>query len=408
MTFWILTGALALAVSAALALTLLRGRKGEASSAAYDLRVYRDQLREVDRDRERGILSDAEAERLRAEVSRKVLAADADLRASGAGTAQPHAAGLGLAALTAVVLTGGSLWLYAGIGAPHYPDLPIKARLAASEQARAERLTQAEAEARVPPRPMLEEASPEYLALLDKLRAAVERNGGDIQGWTLLARNEAIVGNDRAAHRAQARVIEIKGEDARAEDYAFLADLMIKAAGGYISTEAEAALRDALERDPRQGPALFYLGDYFLQVDRPDAAFRTWNKLLEQSPPDAPWVPPIRGMIEDVAARAGIPYQLPAAEAAPGPSAADIEAMSEMEAGDRDAAIRGMVARLSDRLATEGGTASEWARLINAYGVLGETAQAEAIWAEAQQVFAGREAELAEVRAAAQSAGVAE
>jgi cytochrome c-type biogenesis protein CcmH len=75
---------------------------------------------------------------------------------------------------------------------------------------------------------------------------------------------------------------------------------------------------------------------------------------------------------------------------------------------ERQDMVRGMVAQLSERLATQGGSAGEWARLIAAYGVLGETDRAQAIWAEAQQRFAGRAADLEVVRAAAAQAGVAE
>ena len=74
---------------------------------------------------------------------------------------------------------------------------------------------------------------------------------------------------------------------------------------------------------------------------------------------------------------------------------------------DRQDMIRGMVANLSERLATQGGTAPEWARLITAYGVLGNTDQASAIWTEAQGRFAERPEELATIRAAAEQAGVA-
>jgi cytochrome c-type biogenesis protein CcmH len=147
------------------------------------------------------------------------------------------------------------------------------------------------------------------------------------------------------------------------------------------------------------------------QVDRPDAAFRLWRDLLEESMPGAPWVPPIRAGIEELAARAGVRYELPpreAAPAAPGPSAGDVEAAGDMDPEARMQMIRGMVAQLSDRLATEGGTAEDWARLINAYGVLGETERARAIWAEAQSVFAEIPEGLATVRAAAENAGVAQ
>ncbi|HBM59260.1 MAG TPA: c-type cytochrome biogenesis protein CcmI, partial [Citreicella sp.] len=44
MLFWILCGAAALVVAAALAAALLRGRPEPASAESHDLRVYRDQL----------------------------------------------------------------------------------------------------------------------------------------------------------------------------------------------------------------------------------------------------------------------------------------------------------------------------------------------------------------------------
>ena len=75
---------------------------------------------------------------------------------------------------------------------------------------------------------------------------------------------------------------------------------------------------------------------------------------------------------------------------------------------ERQQMIRGMVEGLSQRLATEGGTAQEWARLIGAYGVLGETGKARQIWAEARETFAGRAQALEVLRAAAARAGVAE
>ena len=52
--FWVLTGVLSLAVTALLAMALLRGRRQTGPAAAYDLQVYRDQLKEIDRDAARG------------------------------------------------------------------------------------------------------------------------------------------------------------------------------------------------------------------------------------------------------------------------------------------------------------------------------------------------------------------
>jgi len=70
--------------------------------------------------------------------------------------------------------------------------------------------------------------------------------------------------------------------------------------------------------------------------------------------------------------------------------------------------VRELVQNLSDRLSSEGGSAQEWARLIASLGILGDVEQAEARWGEARISFAGDPDGLAEIRAAAQRAGVAE
>lgn len=413
MVFWIVTGALALIVSGIIGLTLLRGRVGDKPPAAYDLQVYRDQLKEVDRDLTRGVIGAEDAERIRAEVSRRVLAADAQLKRGGDSGGQPRRSGLILTLVLGALMVGGSLMLYAQLGAPGLGDLPLKTRMAASDMARANRLNQADAEARMPATDIAPEASEEFMTLMERLRQTVQERDGDLRGLTLLARNEAALGNYVAAYDAQQKIIDAKGDEASAGDYAYLAELKISAAGGYVSQEAEQALRNALERNPEIPPARYYMGLYLMQVDRPDAAFRTWDRLLRESNPNAPWVPAIRTNIEELAWRAGVTdYQLPDAPAATpplaGPSAADIEAAGDMSDEDRQQMIEGMVQGLSQRLANEGGTPAEWAQLIRVLGVQGKTEQAGEIWAEAQGVFAEMPEALDQVRAAAQAAGVAE
>ncbi|WP_199260796.1 c-type cytochrome biogenesis protein CcmI, partial [Paracoccus binzhouensis] len=85
--FWMICAALAGVVAIAIAAPLLRRPgAGAEPAAAYDLRVYRDQLREVGRDLERGLIDPADAERLRVEIGRKVLAADRALQRAGSGS----------------------------------------------------------------------------------------------------------------------------------------------------------------------------------------------------------------------------------------------------------------------------------------------------------------------------------
>ncbi|MAO26072.1 c-type cytochrome biogenesis protein CcmI [Roseovarius sp.] len=407
--FWIISVGLAALAALVLMRALLRGRIGDEAPAAYDLRVYRDQLRGVDRDLERGVLTETEAARLRTEVSRRILTADAQLKAQGPAGDQPKGPSRVLAGVLVLGLVGGAAALYMQLGAPGYGDLPLSDRLAASERMRANLPTQAELEAAQAETPQTDpQVAGDFLALMEKLREAVASNPDDLQGLGLLARNEARLGNYAAARKAQARIVEIKGEAATGRDHALLADLMISAANGTVSAEAEAALRAALTRTPGEATALYYLGLYYTQVDRPDATLRIWDGLLRSSPPDAPWLTPIRAMIPEVAARAGVRYDLPESPALPGPNADDIAAAEEMSAEDRAAFVRGMVGQLSERLASRGGTPQEWARLITALGVLGESDRARAIAQEAREVFAGNAQAIDLIDGAASQAGVAE
>jgi len=61
---------------------------------------------------------------------------------------------------------------------------------------------------------------------------------------------------------------------------------------------------------------------------------------------------------------------------------------------------------LSERLASEGGSPAEWARLIGALAVLGEKPRAQSIFDEAKSVFASDETALGTVTDAARNAGL--
>jgi len=412
MAFWIAAAGIGLAVTVLLLLALLRGHAGDGPSAAHDLRVYRDQLREVDRDLARGVIAPAEAGRLRTEVARRVLEADRALGddARTGDDAAPRRITLAMAGVVAAVMLGG-VWTYARLGAPGYPDLPIAGRLAASEEVYRTRPSQAEAEAAAAARaPAPGPVDPAFSTLMDQLRRALKDRPDDLEGHRLLARNESGLGNYAAAAAAQRRVIAILGDAVSADDHAMLAEMMILGAGGYVSPEAEAEITRALQRDPLNGTATYYAGLMFAQVGRPDRTFSLWAPLLDRSLPDDPWVTPLRAQLMQVASEAGEDnYALPdAAGTAPGPDADAVAAAAEMTPEQRQEMVRGMVAQLSDRLATQGGSAGEWARLITSYGVLGETDRARAIWTEAQQLFGDRAADIEVLRAAAAQAGVAE
>lgn len=402
--FW----APALALVAMLALLMARALRGaadagpQATDGQGDVAAYRAQLDEVARDVARGTLAPEEADRLRAEVARRLLAADQAAQASAPQSAS-DAARAPVAALGLVVLAlGGGVALYLWLGAPGYPDLPLAERLARAEAAYRDRPSQdaAETAARQPDR--LPEAGQER-DLVVKLRAAVAARPGDIEGHRLLARTEASLGNFAAARVAAARVVALRGALATAEDHADLAELMILAAGGAVVTpEAEAELVLALSADPLNGKARYYSGLMLALVGRPDKAFALWRPLLEDSTPEDPWFDPVRTQIEGLAAAAGVAYAPP--DPAAVPDAGALAAAEGMTGDERQEMIAAMVAGLEDRLMTTGGSAAEWARLVTALGVLGEDARKQAAVAAARAALAQDPEGLAAVEAAASGA----
>ncbi|MBE0414816.1 c-type cytochrome biogenesis protein CcmI [Yoonia sp.] len=398
MIFWLICLVLALAVAAIVVMPLLR--PAPVTDKSPDVALYRGQLDELDRDVERGVLAPDEAERARAEVARRLLAANKTKQRPLVASHPRRAVSI----VVVIAVLGFAFGVYKTLGVPGYGDLPIKARLAASDEIRAARPGQEALEAAAPDMPPVD-APEDYLTAIAQLRTIAPTRADDLQAWELLAYHEAELRNYGAAARAQARVIDLKGAATDIEDMRRLLDMMVTAAGGFVSPEAEQVIRRILDRDADNYAARYYLGALYNQTDRPDIAYRLWREIAENGDPEVFHVAAARDQIEDAAFRAGIEYTLPTLR---GPSAADIDNAQDMTPEERQAMIGNMVAGLADRLANEGGTASDWARLITAYGVMGDTDAARAVWVEAREVFGTSAAAMQVLTQAAQSAGALE
>src|SRR5688572_15272924 len=80
---------------------LLRDGGKEGTRADFDAAVYRDQLKEIDSDRDRGLIGADEAEAARTEIARRLLAADVEGHTTGGSGARmsPRSVAAGLAVL---------------------------------------------------------------------------------------------------------------------------------------------------------------------------------------------------------------------------------------------------------------------------------------------------------------------
>jgi cytochrome c-type biogenesis protein CcmH len=403
-----------LAIVWALLPLLKQEKSAPAARASYDKQVFKDQLAEIEADEARGLISKAEAQRVRTEVSRRLLTAAKEEEAEKPTPNAPKAATYTVAALIVLSATIGGLNIYTKWGTPGLPDLPIDENRT-RQAARSAPPTQAQLEAMITARNAQAESTglPNLDALtqsrdaelLAQLAEALKSRPDDLEGHRLLASNLANAGRFIEAHAAQEVVMRILGDQASPEDYLDNAALMINAAEGFVSAEALAALDVAMKATPENPRARFYAGLALWQYERPRQAFVMWRQLLQEGPEDAPWIPTIRANMDALGADAAAAQQQPALA---GPTAGQVAAAGDMTAEERQTMIRSMVAQLTERLASDGGSVEEWVRLIGANTVLGEAEAAAKAVADARAAFADDQAALARINeAAGQAAPIA-
>ena len=398
--FWLIVICLIVVFGVPLAATIVRREQISIKPAIHDIGIYKDQIVEVDRDLERGLINKEEAKSAHNEVARRLLAADKRAAIEQGATAASHKMNWIALVIVCLALIG-SVWLYTEIGVPGMRDLPLANRLAAQKAIRDARPDQLTAEANAPA--LDSKADPGFENLIVQLRKAVARNPKDTTGLRLLVTNEARLGNMIAARMAQEQLMAVLGDTAKHSDFTDTGEIMILAAGGYVSPQAEAELIRALSQNPTDPRARYYSGLLLAQTGRPEMTYRMWSTLLEEGPEDAPWIPLIQSQIVQVARAAGIRLS---PKTLINPSIEYLRNTTELSTENDAGMIRGMVASLSNRLATEGGTPTEWAKLIRSYGVLGERSSANTVWHDAKEIFKDNPEAMALLTEAARTAEI--
>lgn len=337
MVFWITAAALAAAAMAALAVSFFRAAGPAGSDSAFDLEVYADQLKELDRDVERGVLSPEDAEQAGAEISRRILRAKAEM---DSGHPTRRTTGMLVIATSVASVPVMAISAYLLLGRPDLPSLPLSARLAAP----------------------LENAS--ITELVTRAEKHLSDNPDDGHGWDVLAPIYMRVERFDDAVLAFRAAIRLNGPSpARLNG---LGEALTIGAGGRVTVEAQAAFRQSADLAPDQYVARFYLAMARGQGGDKEGAAEDFRRMLAEAPPDAPW----RGILETTLQRLEGDGAAPASDA-PGPDAAEMAAAAEMEPQDRQAMIETMVAGLAERLAENPDDPAGWRRLIRSYVVLG-------------------------------------
>jgi cytochrome c-type biogenesis protein CcmH len=353
---------LALASLALVCIPLLRGCREVGNRGQFDRAVYRDQLREVDRDLARGVLSPAEGASARLEIQRRLLAAGGDTPCRGARTSRDPKLAIGIG----VLMVCGAAGLYLQLGSPSLPDVPFAERRGMSTTADAGSVDVRKAAAQ----------------LAEKLKS----DPNNSQGWLLYARTESLLQEWQQAADAYRHAIELGAT--RPDVLAAYGETQVLAAGGIVPPTAREAFAKALAADPKNDVARYYTALADSQAGNVNRAISAWQALAADIPDDAPMRQAIARRVSEAAKAGG--FDAPAlpkgTSPAPGPSEQEMAAAAQMPSAQRDEMIRGMVTQLAAWLQGKPNDVEGWLRLGRAYSVLRDKEKAVDAYEHAARV----------------------
>ncbi len=371
---WVIFAILCLAVLAVLIVPLWKGGGGGPTRIDYDMVVYRSQLTEIEQEIERGVLTKEQADAARAEIYRRMLAAeDAELK-------KPHRFLLGgsriwrIAAIIviALVIPVGAGIFYAILGSPNLPGEPYAWRLKHDPEVAAA-------------------ASADDLA---KMVAA----DPSILGYEKLGAIYFDAQIYDKAVDAYRNAIQMGSNNPVV--WSEFGEALVMTNDGVVVPEAMKAFTNAISIEPRSERSRFYLGLAEAQIGNTREAIAIWRDLERTSDPSAPWLPMLRDHIQAYAKQAGFdpksvppsPPNLKAIDTALNAMTKAMHLSQGMQAGagtmppakatsapiDRKTMIRAMVQQLADRMQKKPNDVAGWQRLAHVYTVMGELDKARA------------------------------
>ncbi|MBK9021959.1 MAG: c-type cytochrome biogenesis protein CcmI [Sulfuritalea sp.] len=278
--FVVAVALLTLAVLALLLLPLLLREKNQqvGNSGELSIAVLRDQLNDLEDQRQAGLLDPQVYAEEQAELERRALQ---DGAAGRAFSAQTSARKRVLASIIGVAVPALAIGLYAMLGSPDS----------------------------LKPQPAVDTAgnhslSPQQIqGMAAKLAERLQDNPNDGEGWLMLGRSYTTLGRYAEAAEAFGRATAILPPNATMlADYA---DIVAMAQGRRLSGEPEKIIARALSLDPRHikslalsGTAAFERGDYA-------RAIQDWRTILTLVPTDSSAAQSISRSIADAERRLG-------------------------------------------------------------------------------------------------------
>jgi cytochrome c-type biogenesis protein CcmH len=265
MTAFLIGAALLLAVVLAFLLPPLLRKEQAAGHVQRDqlnLAVLRDQLRELESDRDASLIGQTAYESARRELERRVAEEALPQVATPAVSDDKRWA----AAVVGVAVPVLSIFVYLLIGSPEAMDPAQQA--AAAQQTNSHEVTSEQVE-----------------GMVAALAARLQNEPDNVQGWHMLARSYNALGRYVQAAEAYARVVKLMPDNA--DVLADYADTLAMAHNRNLQGEPERIAGQAVKIDPKNIKALALWGSAAFERKDYAAAAERWQKILPLVPADS-------------------------------------------------------------------------------------------------------------------------
>lgn len=330
-----IAAAMTLLVVVWLVYPLLRSKKGSGVTAErLNIDIHRDQLKALEADLARGVISQQDFESTRDELQLRLLddteSYEAPQAYDGQSFLTPRRTALLIALMTPVLAV--AIYLQLGTPAAINPVAPS----AVDQQ--------------------------QINQMVDSLAAKLKAKPDDPKGWAMLARSYRILGRLDEAKLA----FEKSGDYVHTDSDILLdyATTLGSLAGNKLEGQSAQLVEEALKLSPENPNALMLSGVSAYQRADYASAVKLWEKLLSLMDPSSQDAQQIQANIDDARAKGNLPPG-DATKLPPVPAGAAAGAMTPDM-------INQMVERLASRLKDNPTDYTGWARLANAYKVQGK------------------------------------
>lgn len=285
-TFIIICVLMAVIAVAAVFYPLWTGGRSDADASQREhvLGILRQQAADLEAERAAGRIDQDEYEETRMELERRVLEEARQEKVEQSGTASKLTKQLAI--VLAVIIPAAAAFGYVALGRYTAMD---PAFLAAMER----QSTQSRGH-----------SAAEMQKMMNDLRAQLEANPQNPEGWFMLARVAASVNRFDDALEAFKRLDALVPNNA--DIIADMADMMAAANGKVITPDVEKLLQKALSIDPGQWKALALLAINAWDKQQYAKAAEYWERLVQVVPPDFPDLDQIRANIDEAKRLGGV------------------------------------------------------------------------------------------------------